>query len=370
MHFVRRDSSRLFLCRGFAEGEAWASRNVWVDRRYFSMLVNSARFGVAVPSTFYLDTDGSNGDGSIGSPWNSLENARSGIYSLTTSFVTSAVAPTLICTGATDDTTALTNTWPTSSTTYFLTIKVPDADRKLVWDASKYILLRSMVGSSLPIGTNTMHLVGLQISNQQTPSGYQIIDITSLGGELIIDSCLLWGKSVTGATGIYGRPSGGLSGKIVIRNNLIINPQHGILLGNGTGSDGLQSGTEVYVYNNTIWGTGSGGESCNISFTSSGSGRIARVKNQMAYAQASNVSITNADTSDTATNSKGGIETTHFVSAGNPGDWRKVTGDSANKDTGTDLSAVGSGQYQFNYDASLYTRPNGSAWDRGFDEYR
>jgi hypothetical protein len=368
-NWVRRGSSRLYLSRGFAEGEAWAARGLWVDRRYFSMLVNSHRFsGSALASTYYLDTTaGGGGDGSIGSPWNTLEASRAGLISIFSSgFVSAAIAPTLICTGATDDATAVTNTWPTSSTTYYLTIKVPDADRKGEWDASKYTLARSAAGSyAITIGTNSIRLVGLQIyQTSATGSGILNIDGTG-GGNFIVDGCKLFNSGGGGSVGIR---ASGIGGNIVLRNFLVVNPVHGLLLGNPTG---LLTGTNVFVYNGTIWGSGAGGEACQITFAAGGSGRVARVKNMMMYAQTNGISTTNEDTEDLATNSKGGVDTSHFVAPGNPptADWR-IKSTSSNKDAGTDLSGVGAAQWQFSEDVSLYTRPYNGTWDRGYHEYR
>jgi hypothetical protein len=367
-HFVRRGSSRLYVPRGFAEGEAFAVRGVFVPRRYFSMMVNSHRFGGGAgpsgPNSYYLDTDGSNGDGSIGSPWNTLEAARTGLMALHSSLVAATASPTLICTGATDDTTAVTNTWPTSSTTYYLTIKAPDVNRTGVWNAGHYKLVRSAAGAAvLQLSANSIRLQGIQLRQTSGAANSLIIEITALGGEFVLDGCLFRGSNGGNSCGIK---TSGTGGTFVLRNFFILSMAHGVLLGSPTG---LLTGSQVYVYNGLHWGDGVSGEACQITFAAGGAGRIARVKNMMMYAQTNGVTVTNADTDDQLTNSKGGVDVSHFVAAGDPGDWRLVS-TSSNKDAGTDLSAVGAGQWQFSEDVSLYTRPCNGTWDRGFYEYR
>src|SRR5262245_46094606 len=119
MNMVRSKSGRIWVPRGFHEGEAVVVKSQWVDRRYFAMLVNPYRFGAGGGglATHYLDTDAAGGgDGSLATPWNTLQASVAGLDSLySSSFVTADVLPTLICTGATDDTTAVTTAWPTSN---------------------------------------------------------------------------------------------------------------------------------------------------------------------------------------------------------------------------------------------------------------
>jgi hypothetical protein len=177
-----------------------------------------------------------------------------------------------------------------------------------------------------------------------------------------MDGVKLWCSNGSNSVGIR---ASNITRRFVLRNVLIVSTVHGILLGN---PNVLGAGSEVYIYNGTIWGSGSGGEACQVSFSAVGSGRIARIKNMMMYAQTNGITVANADTDDQATNSKGGTDTSHFVNAGAT-DFRLVSG-SANVDAGTDLSAVGAGQFQFSDDVSLFTRPHNSVWDRGFYEYR
>lgn len=365
-NWVRRGSSRLYVPRGYVEGEAWAARGLWVERRYFSFMVNSARFGTTTPpNTYYLvTTAGGGGDGSLGSPWNTLESARAGIIALFSSLVTSTVNPVLICSGATDDTTATTNTWPTSSTTYYLTIKVPDADRKCEWDASVYTYARSAAGAILSIGTNSIRLQGLQIYQQGNASSFdRPLDISSLGGEFVAD-----GVKLRGNAGFSGNSCGfktsGTSGRFVFRNCMSIDSRHGILCGNPTG---LGSNSEVDLYNCTVVGATGGGEAYQQIFAA-GSGRIARRKNCISRQITNAGAITNADTSDTATNShsSSGVGTTDFVDPTNK-DLRLKAG-GGYQDIGTDLSGVA--DFPFSIDASLYTRPYNGTWDPGFHEYR
>lgn len=368
--FVRRGSSRLFVPRGYAEGELWAARGCFVPRRYFSMMVNSHRFGANPLPAYYLDTDvAAGGDGSIGDPWATLEESRAGLIALHSSLVTDTVNPSLICFGATDDGTAVTNTWPTSSTTYYLTIKVPDADRVGEWDASHYTYARSVDGgtsAALEIGTNSIRLQGLQLyqlinsgSNFPRPLG-----VSSLGGEFVGDGLKLRGSG--GASNSCAFKTSGTSGRFVFRNCMTVDTLHGFLIGNPTG---LGTGSEVDLYNNTSIGTTTaGGEGYQLTWAAGGSGRIARAKNNINRQRLNGISTTNEDTEDLATNSHSATGTGgaggDFVDPTNK-DFR-LDATSAYKDAGTDLSGVA--DFPFSEDVTLYTRTG--TWDQGFHEQR
>jgi hypothetical protein len=370
-HSMRRGANRLFVPRGFAEGELWALRSQFVPRRYFSMMVSSYRFAAPPPppaDTYYLDTTaGGGGDGSIGSPWNTLEAARAGLIALHSSLVTDTVNPTLICFGATDDSTAVTNTWPTSSTTYYLTIKTPDADRKVQWDANVYTYARSVdgaTGAALAIGTNSIRLKGIQIRQLANTGLFcRPYEITSLGGEAVHDGVKFRGSGA--ANNSVSVQSSGTVGRFVFRNCMATESLHGFLLGNPTG---LQAGTEVDIYNCSIFGIdGTGGEGCQLTWAAGGSGKIARVKNLLSRSRANGISTTNENTEDLATNSHGTASgAANFVDPVNA-DYRLVSG-SEFLDVGTDLSGVA--DFPFSDDASLYTRPYNGTWDIGMHEYQ
>lgn len=376
-NFVRSGSSRLYLPSGWREGEVWAARSQFAPRRYFSMMVQSGRFGAAPPTDpdapgdeiYYLDTTvGAGGDGSVGDPWATLEEARAGIVALHSSLVADTVRVDLICFGATDDSTAVTNTWPTSSTTYYLTLKTPDADRKVQWDAGVYTYARSVSGdtsAALAIGTDSIRLKGLQIFQTGSAGSNfcRAFEPTSLGGELVMDGVKMRGSG--GSNAVCFRATN-ISGKLVLRNCLTRGTIHGMLIGNPTG---LGTGSHVILYNCTIIGTtGGGGESAQITF-GAGSGRVVRAKNLIMRQIANGVSTTNEDTEDLATNSHASAAEDaggHFVDPANH-DFRIVSS-STYREAGTDLSGVS--DWPFNRDASLYTRPYNGTWDQGMHEYR
>jgi hypothetical protein len=364
--FVRAGSSRLYVPRGYTEGEVWAMRSQFVPRRYFSMMVQSGRFGSAPvpPNTYYLDTDaGGGGDGSIGTPWNTMESARAGLIALHASLVTDTVNPTVICFGNTEDTTAVTNTWPTSSTTYYSTWKVPDADRVVEWDDTHYVYSRSAGGvGALAIGTNSIRLLGLQIKQTSTTNLSKSLEITSAGGEHVYDGCKFRGAAGTNSIATI---VSNIAGRYVLRNCMSWGCVNGFIFGSPTA---LPVSTEVDMYNCTCVGNAGGtGEAFWVTFAAGGTGKIARVKNCFARQIFHGVTITNSNTSDTATN----VHTTVLGSSFNnaaAGDFRLVVGDTAAKDLGTDLSGVA--DFPFTDDASLYTRPFNGTWDIGMHEYR
>ena len=364
--------SRIYVPRGYMEGEVWTERGQWCDRRYFSMLVNSWRFGGGGPpefdETYYLvTTAGAGGDGSIGSPWNTLEAARAGIIALHASFVTSTVNPGLICSGVADDATVTTNTWPTSSVTYYLTATTPAADRKAQWDANVYTYARSAAGTAaLSIGTNSLRLRGLQVYQLSSASNPWTFLLASLGGELVMDGMKL--RGLGGANSVSFRTTNP-TGRIVLRNSLFFDSVNGIVCGTGTA---MPAGTEVDIYNCTVIGlTSSGGEACWLNWAAGGAGKIARIKNLISKFILNGVTTTNENTEDLATNhhSTAGVGAAGVIFV-DPGaaDFRLVSGSSDYLDLGTDLSGVA--DFPFSDDASLYTRPYNGAWDRGFHEYR
>lgn len=378
-NFVRFGSDRLYVPRGWGEREMWASRGMFVPRRYFAMLVNPYSHGVAVPTDpdapgdelYYVDTDvAAGGDGSIGDPWATMEEARAGIIALHSSFVTDTVRVDLICFGATDDATAVTNTWPTSSTSFYLTIKTPDVDRKAQWDASVYTMARSIAGASGPvlgIGTNSIRLKGIQIFQLLNGGGSNFprpLDITSLGGEFVADGIKLRGSGSTNNSVAF--KTSGTTGRFVFRNCMTTNTLHGFLIGNPTG---LVAGSEVDIYNcTTIGATTAGGEAVQLTWAAGGAGKIARVKNLISRQRANGITTTNENTEDLATNShvNAAPSTTDFVDPVGA-DYRLKAGGSL-MDAGTDLSAVA--DFPFNRDATLYTRPFNGTWDQGFHEFR
>jgi hypothetical protein len=320
-----------------------------------------------VITRYLVTTAGAGGDGSIGSPYNTLEAARTDIIADYPSFVASDVQVDLICSGATDDSTAVTNTWPTSDTTRYLHIKVPDSDRKAQWDANVYTYARDVSGdtsAALAIGTNSVRLSGVQIYQTGTSGSNfcRAFEPTSLGGELVMDGVKLRGSG--GSNDVCMRATN-IGGTIVMRNCATINTLHGLLLGNPTG---LVSGTQVILYNLTVIGRSSaGGEAVQLTWAAGGSGRIARVKNLIMRNVANGISTTNEDTEDLATNnhSSASPSTTDFVDPANQ-DYRLKSGGSL-MDAGTNLSGVA--DWPFSIDAALGVRPSGVAWDQGFHEF-
>lgn len=320
-----------------------------------------------VETRYLVTTAGAGGDGTLGNPYNTLEAARADIIADHASLVADDVQIDLICSGATDDATAVTNTWPTSDMTRFLHITVPDADRKVQWDTGVYTLARSVDGAAgavLAIGTNTIRLTGFQIRNLANTGLFcRPFEITSLGGEIVADGMKFRGSGP--ANNSVSVKTSGTVGRFVFRNCMTTETTHGFLLGNPTG---LQAGSEVDIYNCSLFGiNGATGEACQLTWAAGGSGKIARVKNVISRSRANGITTTNENTEDLATNSHSTASgAANFVDPVNA-DYRLVVS-SEFINAGTDLSGVA--DFPFSIDAALNARPSGAAWDQGMHEFQ
>jgi hypothetical protein len=340
-------------------------RSCFVPRRYFSMMVQSGRFGgVTYPAnTYFLDTDAAGGgDGSIGTPWNTLESARAGIIALFSSFVTSTVTPTLVCTGATADATAVTNTWPTSSTTYYLTIKTPDAHRKVAYDGTHYHYQRSVSGApALAIGTNSLRMINIQIGNGMASVGAKAYQISSGGGLHLYDGCKFY-CAAGGSTAAWPVLIDGIGGTIIIVNSSASGYDNGFVIGYPTGAP---AGAQYLLYNNTFIGANASvGEA--VYCLGASASATCRVKNTFIHRTVNGISFPGTwGTTQSLTNYVDHNNTdSQFVNLGT-GDY-SLTSPNANViDQGTDLS--GDSDYAFSTDAGNYTRSG--SWDIGMHEY-
>jgi hypothetical protein len=302
--------------------------------------------------------------------WATLEEARAQIIATWPSLVAADVQIDLIASGAADDTTAVTNTWPTSDATRFIHLQVPTGDRKVPWDPNVYTYSRGVgFAPALSITTDSVRLTGIQVvhtSNLNVGGQHGIVFLTT--GEAIFDGVKVGKTQNAGQGAIVGTGSSGL---IVFRNCITgLRPLAASSFGwvGGISVTSLPSNTTVLIYNCTVVANNNGGAAFGITigFTAGGSNKVARVKNTLI--QTSNVhaiAITNATTSDTANNHTSAGTDAAFVDSTN-GNLRLTSLDTVARNLGTDLSGVA--DWPFSIDADQTARPVGSAWDIGAHE--
>jgi hypothetical protein len=232
------------------------------------------------------------------------------------------------------------------------------------YDTSVYTLAVSAGGvGALQLNTNSIRLAGIQILQTSSTNLSYALEITGLGGVLVMDGVKL---NTVGGSNSIGMRASGVGGVYVIRNCHSRAAVNGFVIGNATG---LPANSEIYMYNNTIVGTSAlAGEALYL-IAASSSATILRAKNNAMRQIVNGLTQSGWGTSDLVTNSHTAALGSSFTNAAT-GDFTLVSGDTVLKDQGTDLSAVGAGQWQFSDDASLYTRPFNSVWDIGMHEYR
>lgn len=314
-----------------------------------------------VETRYLVTTAGAGGDGSLANPYNTLQAARTDIIADYPSLVAADVQIDLICSGATDDATAVTNTWPTSDATRYLHLKVPTADHKVPWDANVYTLLTTGIGNVLlSLNTSFFRATGIQLNhngnlNLLSNTG---LNITGAGTYIFDGVKLRRGPANIGGAAIVINP---VAGTFVFRNCLAFGWNRGLHAIN------MPSSVTVLPYNNTIIGdNGAGSIAINVTFTAGGSGKVTRPKNNLMQLHTTGIATaTNATTDDPATNHHNTGTDATFVDSGNL-NYRLTSGDTVARNLGTNLSAVA--DWPFDWDADLTTRPVGSAWDIGAHE--
>jgi len=275
---------------------------------------------------------------------------------------------------AMEDTTAVTvDGWTTSSTQY-IKITVPTAERHDgKWNTSRYRLVVSATDAYvLQVSEDFARLEGLQIQNTSTgnfPGG--VNTIAGAGSVHYISHCI--SRATVGATTTQ-RGFNFRAGTTYVWNCLAYD-----WLG-GTTSTGFRSNHttgNIYCYNCTA-------HSCDQGFEHPDNGTAMYVKNCLAAGCASAFpagwnwptgSDYNATDNAQATTGNGGLnnppgansrysQTFSFVDSAND-DWHLTSSDAGAKDFGTDLSA--DSNLAFSDDVDGQTRSG--SWDIGFDEY-
>lgn len=322
--------------------------------------------------TRYLNTGSSaGGDGTTNATaganraWATLEEARAQLIAAYPSLITADVQVDLFCSGATDDTTAVTNTWPTSDATRHIHIQVPEADRKVAYDANVYTIIRNPSTPVVTITTNSMRATGIQVINSATLDlgGNHGISIngSGSGGIWELDTVKCYKANNAGQVAFL---IGDVAGTYVFRNCVSGGDATGFRFRAGIAIGAGPSNTIIIAYNNTIQLSGVS-TGISIIFAGGGSNKVARVKNNLIQNSTNGVVVTNATTDDQATNHHSTGTDATFVDAPN-GDFRLTVADTVARNKGTNLSVVS--DWPFVVDGDLTARPVGTAWDIGAHE--
>ena len=274
-----------------------------------------------------------------------------------------------------DTTNVAISGWTTTSTNYIKIYTTSAARHSGKYDTNKY-RLEITPGYSmniLSISTPFVKIDGLQIkgiaSSTNSFAGIGFSSVSAGGMSEISNNIIT--ADLTGATGSSYNGIVMFYSSAKIWNNIIYGFSKSGISAKGTNLSSSATST-VYLYNNTVYGNASG------TVRSAG---IVVAKNNISsnnnidYVGTFNASSTNNISSDATSPNAGGTDcsghscinqTVSFVSS-STSDFHLAPTDSSAKDSGVDLSA--DPNLSFTTDIDGQTRPFGSAWDIGADEF-
>jgi len=267
-----------------------------------------------------------------------------------------------------DTTAVLIDGWTTTSTNYIRIYTTTAARHNGKWDDTKYRFEINDLGYSyaaIKVSVAYVRISGLQFLTSSNPEVHPAILLnTHFGNERVNDNVFRAGTSTNKGAAILQDV---YHGNDKIYNNVIYDYTTGI------GLEGANSGLTSYVYNNTIYNSLTGISALNL-------GLKVAINNIVASSTTSISGIFAAGTDYNATASStmgytvtgGGnthdrlSQTFTFVNATTTnGDFHLAPTDAGAKDYG--VSNPGAGLFSDDIDGQ--TRPSGSAWDIGADEF-
>ena len=267
------------------------------------------------------------------------------------------------------DTTGVTFAgWTTTSTNYINVYTTTAARHNGKWDTNKY---RLEVNGSWPlyIAANYVRIEGLQVAiirSSGSDSGAIEGSVNSSASDVRVSDSIVKGVLSGTVTNTRGIRNAYNVTKMRIWNNII----YDFVLGSDNTISGITGfGGAAFAYNNTIYNSYTGIRSLNSSGGWTAKNNIVQSSTNGysgSFATSSDYNISNiagdAPNATFSTSSK----TVSFIST-STSDFHLAPTDTSAKDAGVDLSA--DANLSFTTDIDGQTRPSGSAWDIGADEF-
>lgn len=323
----------------------------------------------------FVVTGGTNGDGTAGNPWSTLDNAMTGLATLYPSGLPTAdVQVDLFCSGSTQDTAPNTATGVnvsivTDATRYLRILAAAGQNATMPYSTSRYRLVQTNgFRPCLTVATTYLYLIGLQFRNTGLrANNAQCLAIPSTAGRVtVVDGCYcdFTGTDAPGVdcVGIYLK-STGTNHQLTVRNTVTTGGALGIR------RSGSAAGAVTMLDNNTcVSNTGNG---IIVDVTAGGTHRL---RNNLCsgngiadYNLTGTLTATAGNRSGDATSPDvaGRSQTFTFVNAAG-GDWHLAAGDVGAKGQGTNLTADANDPFSNDLDGD--TRPSSGAWDSGADQ--
>ena len=270
-----------------------------------------------------------------------------------------------------DTTSVIIDGWTTTSTNYIRIYTTTAARHNGKWDDTKYRLSGTSTYIGIKVLVSYVTVDGLQISDWTASAGNSVgifIDYSANNPDhLKLTSNII--KNIGNTSDRYGKGINiGSGSNNIVANNIIYNIRMYGIYANDYKS--------AAIYNNTIYNynyvAGAGGSGINVGANGAGPIKnnliIAGVNGGTALVSGAAVTSTNG-TSDTS--GSAGLQnissSTEFISLVSGGEDFHLKPTAASINVGTNLS--GDATYAFSTDIDGQTRPSGSAWDIGADEF-
>ncbi|HTM84559.1 MAG TPA: hypothetical protein VL179_06580, partial [Mycobacterium sp.] len=321
----------------------------------------------------FVNTDVSNGDGTSGAPWSSLDNAMTGLASLYASgLVTADVQVDLFCAGATQDTAPNTSTGvnvsiATDATRYLRILAGVGQSAQMPYSTGRYRLVQTNgFRPCLTVATTKLVLQGLQFRNTGLRANSpNCLSIPSTAGrETYVYGCYgdFTGVDTPGVdcAGVYLK-STGTNHKIVVRNSVMTGARVGFRRA------ATAAGSVTILDNNTAVANSLDGFLVDCSAgTTLMRNNVATGNTTADYSFNGAVGLTTAGNRSGDASSPdvaGQSKTFTFVSSGT-GDYHLDTSDLGAIGAGTDLTADSSNPFSDDFDGEARVAP----WDSGADQ--